>query len=224
MEDKKGKMVSLASKPRNFLNLTGQIFGRLQVLSYAGSDKRGKAQWNCKCECNKEVIRSSSNLKRGLTTSCGNHRQGINAKHSMSDSSEYEIWSGMIKRCTNPNNKSYARYGGRGVKVCQRWLESFKNFYADMGDRPSSLHTLDRKENGGDYTPDNCRWATQKEQQRNRGNNRRVEYKGELVTIAELAEISGIRYSVLFRRLFKWKWDVDKAITAPIRVTVKTYS
>lgn len=130
---------------------------------------------------------------------------------------EFSVWSTMKTRCYNPNAWNYKYYGGRGVAVCQRWLDSFDNFYADMGSRPTAQHKLERENNNLGYGPDNCIWTTQKLQCRNRSNGRYVEYKGRRMTVAELAESVGIRQTVLYLRLFTLGWDMDSALFTPVR-------
>jgi hypothetical protein len=132
---------------------------------------------------------------------------------------EYAIWNNLIARCTNPNNSRYARYGGRGIVVCERWAADFVNFLADMGRRPSPAHSIDRIDNDCGYGPDNCRWATRKEQCRNRSSSRFLEFRGEAKTSAEWAEDLGIGQSTLHFRL-KQGWSVERALTQPVRAMV----
>ena len=148
-------------------NLKGKRFGRLVVLDY-----EGKKHWRCLCDCGKIHSTASYSLTRGRTKSCGCFNIDAakeRATHRMCDSPEYGIWSGMIQRCTNSGRKRYKDYGGRGIAVCDRWLK-FENFYADMGNRPSNVHTIERINSEGNYAPENCVWATQTQQQRNRRN------------------------------------------------------
>jgi hypothetical protein len=119
----------------------------------------------------------------------------------------------MRQRCGNPNDKNYPSYGGRGIKVCERWLESLENFVADMGYAPKGL-TLDRIDVDGNYEPSNCRWASRRTQQRNRRNNPKVEYKGQMVNIVDLAEMHGLTNRTLRYRLSNG-WDLETALSTP---------
>jgi hypothetical protein len=155
-----------------FIDLTGKTFSRLTVISKA-EIKRGKGvKWVCRCICGKEKSVPSYKLTTGHTKSCGcyqkerasesNTTHGHKAKGVSSP--EYTSWQNMKCRCYDIKDKYYESYGGRGIKVCERWLGSFENFYEDMGPNPSKHHSLDRKEVNGDYEPSNCRWATNSEQ------------------------------------------------------------
>jgi hypothetical protein len=126
----------------------------------------------------------------------------------------------MRRRCAYPKSARYARYGGRGIRVCERWADSFENFLADMGLCPDGM-TLDRKDTNGNYEPDNCRWATRKEQQRNISQNRILVFRGESKTMAEWAEISGLSYKLVNRRINDAKWPVERALTEPVHTNCR---
>lgn len=154
------------------IDLTGKRFGRLVVINRCGSDKHQKALWLCVCDCGNDRVAATGNLRSGQSVSCGcwmREKVSINnSKHGLTRTSEYSTWQGMIQRCTDPNAISYKNYGRRGVRVCDRWLKSFNNFFEDMGPKPTPKHTLDRKDNNKGYSPDNCKWATRLEQSINK--------------------------------------------------------
>ena len=128
----------------------------------------------------------------------------------------YDVWAEMKQRCTNPNKQNYPRYGGRGVTVCARWMQSFSAFEADMGERPSGM-TLERIDNNGPYEPANCRWASMREQARNKRSNRVLDLDGRSMTIADWAEETGIDSRTIRSRIDKYGWSIRTALTAPVR-------
>jgi hypothetical protein len=158
-------------------DISGQKFNRLTAIRYHGS-RNGRARWECLCDCGSKLVVDGKSLRNGNTKSCGCYKLEIitargraNLRHGDSAngkiSLEYISWRAMKARCYVKGNKDFYLYGGRGISVCQRWTEKkrgFQNFLEDMGRRPSSVHTLDRKNSNGNYTPMNCRWATRKEQ------------------------------------------------------------
>jgi len=209
-------------KLRSLLN---QRFGRLTVIADAGSQRTGKEarhMWRCRCDCGKETVVSAQALSHGQTHSCGclfsemvAARNRRHKTHGLSRSRVYHIWNSMHQRCKNPRHASYPRYGGRGIRVCERW-NSFENFLADLGQPPDACSTLDRIDSLGHYEPGNCRWATPKQQANNRSSNRRLEYGNQQKTLAEWAEAAGMRPKALGRRL-KCGWTIEAALTTPVK-------
>lgn len=205
------------SRSLNFKDLTGLRFGRLVVVSIAGK-MGGVIVWECVCDCKKITFVKRGKLQSGRTKSCGCLRKETNAKrcktHGLRHSPEYSVWRSLKSRCENKKDISYPNYGGRGIKVCRRW-QKFENFYADMGPRPEGSW-IDRKCNNGNYTTKNCRWATPKEQNRNKRNSRLIKAFGLTMTMAEWAEKTGINAGRIWERL-KYKWDPEKAVSQPIK-------
>jgi hypothetical protein len=145
--------------------MIGQKIGMLTVVKKALTIKN-RRMWECICKCGNTKIISTSHLNGGHVQSCGCLKKEKN--HGMSYTSEHYAWTDMIMRCTNPNKNQYKDWGGRGIKVCDRWLESFNNFYEDMGPKPGPNYSIDRINNDGNYEPSNCKWSTKTEQNRNK--------------------------------------------------------
>lgn len=200
-------------------DLTGLVFSRLTVLSSAGKYRLSGHLWNCICSCGNTSVVHAKSLKNGTSKSCGCLRKelsGMRAKrHGMKGTRVYASWGSMLSRCRNKNATGYERYGGRGIDVCKRW-ESFDFFYEDMGDPPKGK-TLDRLDVNLSYCKENCRWATDVEQGRNKRTNVLLTAFGQTRTVAEWAEISGISYGTFYSRIQKPKWSIEKAITEPLR-------
>ena len=142
--------------------------------------------------------------------------------HGMSGTPTHMAWVGMRQRCLNPSGNRYHRYGGRGIKVCERWLESFENFLADMGESPIGM-SLDRIDNDGDYEPNNCRWADDSEQNRNRSIAKIVTAQGITMTLPEWSDKTGIPQHVLRNRLYRDGWDTDRAVSTPVKYKGDNY-
>lgn len=197
------------------LAMVGKRFGRLLALAVDEDPRRLLVS----CDCGKEKSVQSKYLRNGRTTSCGCYaRESTRLRettHAMTGTRIHRIWANMLTRCRNPKCHRYDRYGGRGISVCRRWL-SFAAFYEDVGDPPSSKHQLDRfPDKDGDYAPSNVRWATSKEQQRNKANNRILSYLGENLTVAEWAERLRIPVATILSRIDKLGWSEEKAVGTP---------
>lgn len=203
----------------NFKDITGERYGRLTVLSREGKNGSGSITWRCKCDCGKEVVISGKALRRGEAKSCGCTRNEKiaavgkkNATHGERHTKLYSQWSSMKARCSNPAHNRYELYGGRGIAVCAEWANNFEAFrdWAIANGYRDGL-TIDRKDTDGPYSPENCRWATQKEQQNNRRNNRRITYGGKSQTLQQWAEERGIKRQTIQTRLSRG-WPVSRAL------------
>jgi hypothetical protein len=196
----------------------GRTFDRLRVTAYAGKLSNDQ-WWLCQCECGTTLKVGAQQLQRRATRSCGCiAREMIGAlrrRHGMADSPEHRTWRHMIERCNSPADRSYARYGGRGVRVCERWLQSFENFFADMGSRPSPEHSIDRIDNAKGYEPSNCRWATRVQQSRNRSIVKPVTIAGVTLTLPEWAERVNLPLGCIRARLSRG-WSPEDAVSFPV--------
>lgn len=201
-------------------DLTGQRFGKVTVLSRAANNKHGRAVWLCKCDCGNEKEIAAANLKSGRTTSCGCYSRGLKRKtgtHGMTNTRIFHEWQSMLQRCNNPNNQRYEDYGGRGIKVCDEWIDSFVSFCEwSMDNGYDETLTLDREDVDGNYSPDNCRWVTNFEQQSNKRNNRVIECNGEKYILNEWARITGLNAQTIAWRIDRG-WSVEEALYTPSR-------
>jgi len=199
-------------------DISGQRFGRLLVISYAGRGKHSTV-WNCLCDCGNYCQIDGCSLKRGFTRSCGclakEARITQKTTHGFGKHPLRNTYLLMIKRCYNQEDPSYGRYGGRGITVCDRWRESFESFVADMGDRPKG-HSIDRIDNDGPYSPENCRWATVLQQNNNQRRNHKLTCNGETLTITEWANRLGITRRAILSRL-RYGWPTERVLTEPVR-------
>lgn len=197
---------------RRYEDLIGRQFGRLTVIAYDHEEPKYRHYWRCKCACGKETVVLASHLKSGDCQSCGCSMGPV--KHRESGTRLYHVWINMKSRCNNPNHPSYANYGGRGITVCQEWLNDFEAFRDwALSNGYSSDLTIDRIDNNVGYSPNNCRWATYTRQARNKRNNTNITFNGETHTVGEWSELTGINASTLKSRLNRGKWAVQKALT-----------
>lgn len=194
-------------------NLIGNRFGRLVVIEQSGKDSMGRAIWLCKCDCGENKAVRSRNLIQKMTVSCGcynreatknrlvTHGQAGKAYRTV----EYATWASIKSRCYNPNNQDYKNYGGRGIIVCDRWLNSFENFFIDMGLRPSEKMSIDRIDSNKEYSLENCRWGTDELQARNKTNNHTLSYDGETMILEDWAKTLKVSNGAIRYHLNKGK-------------------
>lgn len=210
----------------SFRDLSGQRFGRLVAIRVMGS-RNGKCVWLCRCDCNRRVEVLSSDLTRNdsrQTKSCGCQKHDsssarmrrINRRHGQYGTPTYVVWQAMISRCHKKSDGSYHNYGGRGIRVCTEWRQSFEAFLRDMGAKPGPGYSIDREDTDGNYEPGNCRWATAKEQGRNKRNNVRLTLNGVTRCLTEWAEIIGVHHATIQYRLRRGL-TVEQALTTPSR-------
>lgn len=200
-------------------DLTGQRFGRWTVTRLSHRTKYRDIYWLCRCDCDNENAVRTSHLTKGLSQSCGCLQRELAAiqkfKHGMSYHPLYKTWSQMKQRCSNLRNDEYQNYGGRGIYVCQHWQDSFATFYEDMGEPPPNT-TLDRIDNDGPYSAENCRWASPTIQRLNSRNVRWITFGGETRTLKQWATHLGIVPATLSSRINQYGWSIEDAFTRPI--------
>lgn len=205
-----------------YIDITGQRFGKLQVIKYYGKSKKG-ALWLCKCDCGNETIVNGGSLRSGHTQSCGCLQKEITIQkqttHGKTNNRVYWVWASMKNRCYNSNYSLYRNHGGRGIRVCDEWKDNFQAFYdwsINNGydeNLPKGKCTLDRIDNNGNYEPSNCRWVDMEKQSNNTRRNVYYMVDGEKMTIAEIARKYNIKYSTLYSRFQKWHYSVEEAIS-----------
>lgn len=208
-------------RAHNFKNEIGNTYGTLTVFRYVGkTGSAGHSTWECLCECGGTHVATGTSLREGHVLHCNECRKNYSSlyflKHGQSNgggvrssSPTYNSWQSMKRRCLEEYSISYPNYGGKGIKVCDRWLESFENFLNDMGERPNGM-TLDRIDTSGNYEPSNCRWATKEEQSRNRAIVKKFQVFEQLITMPEIAERLGVSYGYVYNKLQTNKVEVDK--------------
>lgn len=192
------------------INLTGRTFGKWTVVRRAADRGDYVVRWVCRCQCGAEGERSSANLRRGQSLGCRKCRP---RRVPAPGAALRSIWHGMKSRCERPADPKFPRYGARGIKVCERW-QTFANFYADVGDRPSSQHTLERKDNNGDYEPSNVVWALPVQQANNRRTSMHVEIGGRTQTLAQWCREHGVSVGRTWARMQRG-WSPLRALTEP---------
>lgn len=199
------------------------VFGRLTIVSdpIRHRDKSGRSRiwYVCRCSCGTEREFMSENLRQNRTISCGcyalERTSEASKTHDMSSAPIYAVWNMMMQRCYLPTNKAYHNYGGRGIKVCEKW-HKFEGFFEDIGSPPFPKASLDRIDNNGNYEPGNVRWASRTEQAHNKRNNTRYEYAGHNLLLVEWAEMVGIPRATLASRIMLYGWPLEKALTYPV--------
>lgn len=202
------------------IDITNQRYGRLVVVARDGSDKKGHALWECKCDCGKRITVRGDHLRRGATQSCGCYMREKAKKqhkrHGETGTRLYSIWCNMKKRCDDQKYKSYPNYGAKGIKVCPEWSESFEAFrdWSISNGYRDDL-TIDRIDVYGNYEPENCRWSTMLEQQNNRGNNRVISFRGVSKTVSQWAKETGISEGTIRSRLDRG-WPADRVLADPV--------
>lgn len=201
----------MAGKP---IDISGQRFGRLTAISYAG-----KSEWFCACDCGNTTRPRSYDLRNGISKSCGCLHSEIiakqSAKHGYAGTRLYKTWCNMKSRCNTPSASKYEIYGGRGIKVCSEWLnfENFKDWALSNGYHHDL--SIDRINSDGNYEPLNCRWTTYKIQGNNTRQNHILRYNGQEKTISEWADELGFSYKVLSERIRR-NWTIERALTTPV--------
>ena len=211
--------------PKRREDLTGRRFGRLTVIDFYDHNKYGQPRWLCECDCGNTAVVTGSDIRSGSTSSCGClWRERITQSkttHGMSQSDIYAEYRSMKNRCYNEQAHNYKYYGGRGIKMCDRWRDDIHAFYDDVSILPNFReegYSLDRIDNDGDYEPGNVRWATIKEQCNNRRPNigKRIhEYNGEMYSLREISNMTGISYKTLNNRLLKG-WEPERAFNTKV--------
>jgi hypothetical protein len=194
----------------------GERYARLVIIGYSHVDNRRARHYQVMCDCGIIKTVRGTDIRRGVTVSCGCLRREKSMIHGKTKTREFRIWAQMRRRCENPNDSSFPRYGGRGIRVCDRW-STFEPFLSDMGTCPPN-YSIDRINNDGNYEPLNCRWANVLEQQNNRRDNHLIEFRGNRMTLAQWERELGVPPDVLKQRINKCGWSIEKALTHPVRI------
>lgn len=198
-------------------DLTGMRFGNLTVIEFAGNNQYRASMWHCVCDCGNEIITRGEDLRSGKTKSCGclvttNHFK----THGESDTQLYRKWNSMLRRCEDPSYHAYKNYGGRGIEVCDDWHD-FTIFRDWVNETRTDISlSLDRIDNDGNYSPDNCKWSTNQEQQNNKRNNLYFSLNDEVHTLSDWCRILNLPYSVIQSRITASGWSFEQAISTPL--------
>jgi hypothetical protein len=194
---------------------TGQVFGQWTVIADTGKTKGGSSVYLVQCSCGNTRDIQVKRLTSGRSKSCGcyrTHWPDCPRKHGKAGTATWKSWQGMLNRCRNANMKCYPKYGGRGIEVCERW-HVFENFLADMGERPNGM-TLDRIDGNGNYEPNNCRWATYSQQNRNKRDSVWIFFNGDIRTLDEISSITGVPRSTIDTRMRR-RFNIHEAVSMP---------
>lgn len=216
-------------------NLIGKTFFRLTVIGFSHRGERSRPYWLCECSCGRRVVRQHYKLKGNASCGCWhkersskfyselNKKHGNSPGHHSGNSPTYNTWLAMKGRCTYKGNASYDAYAKKGITVCAEWEHDFSKFLADMGERPSKDHSIDRIDNAKGYSKDNCRWATRDEQQANRKRTLKVIWNGVETPLTEVWRKSAVSvsYSCFANRVIKLGWSIDEAIHSPVNTKTK---
>ncbi len=209
------------SRP-DFKDISGKSFGNWTVISF-NRIQWCTAHWNCQCACGTERVVSGKYLKNGNSKSCGCLKASLMSKmlgtHHLTGTTEHRIWKGIKTRCLNKNNRAYVYYGGRGIRICEKWSNSFVQFLSDVGNRPSEKHSLGRINNDGNYEPGNVRWETEEQQRNNTSSNRFFVVEGTRMTLAQVSRLFGIDRRDIGYRIDRKGMTFEQAIACGPRKT-----
>lgn len=200
---------------RTLKDLTDQRFGRLTAICRIERPITAKygTYWRCNCECGNIIVARADQLTHKIKVCCGCSHKPRAQTHGMAKTPEYKAWKAMKTRCFNEAFKSFEHYGGRGIKISERWLQSFENFYEDMGPRPTPTHSIDRINGNGNYEPENCRWATKSQQSYNRKCAKKVVFQGREMSLeAAIIESKTTLSGALIRHRMLTGWSADDAL------------
>jgi hypothetical protein len=204
--------------------MIGRKFSRLLVLSEAERLHQKRPRYKCACDCGNISLVEGRHLRGEKIKSCGclnRLRIGdFSRTHGMTETTEYKAWCGIKRRCLNINDKRYPEYGGRGIKICDAWANSFEQFYKDMGERPSGSYSIERVNVNGNYEPSNCVWIHNAEQSKNRRSNVIITHNGKTMILSEWAQETGLQSETISSRI-KRGWSIADALTKPIRLAKK---